>query len=315
MQLIKCDTDEVLLKVPSLEKVLTSYFGENDVLLFSCLDNKKISFIARHGKFCVYIDGDREIPFGLKEDGGLDFYYKDDMHYFPNGFQIFDEDEVCCKDKKGILHTIISYPMDFGDEVNGAFSYFQLNDDKDTLCEIRYRHYYNKQSNGKSQIYGCNLNRKMNSIYIDREYSKNKGFRRGIIPKCFSHYEIISFDNNMLGYRFIAISEHGLLNVINNGSLSLVKESTATRYLKSCYIKRDGTPMEMPWPFCKFYKEDDIKSELSELDFRVEAPDDLISLYNGDNVDKLLLDNLILLMNNVIKENDDTKYMLLRKKA
>jgi hypothetical protein len=119
----------------------------------------------------------------------------------------------------------------------------------------------------------------------------------------------------MIGYNFVAISEHGLLNVLKEGSYSLVKERTANRYLKSYYVKRDGTPLEMPWPLCKFYKEEDVISELTELGFGTEVPDELLYLYNGESNSKKLIDKLINLMNGVIEEKDIHKYMLLRKKS
>ena len=315
MNIIRCDTEEVLKRVPSLEGVLTKYFADNDVLLFACVDNNQLSFLGRCGTYCLYLDGIKELPFGVDKDGKLEFFYKDELHLFPNGFEIFDKDEVCCKDKNGVLHTVISYPMDFGDSSNGAFSYFQFNSEKDVLCEIRYRHYYNKEKDGKSHIYGYYATRNMESIYIDRDYSKHKNFKNGFIPRSFSHYESISFDNDMLGYNFIAISEHGLFNVLTNGAYSLVRERTANRYIKSFYVDKEGCPRELPWPLCKFYKEEEILSELDEFNFRDKVPESLLSIYNGNDEDKLFLDNLISLMNKVIDEKDNTKYMLLRKKA
>ena len=314
MQIINCDREDIICKVPNLEGVLTSYFGDKDVLLFACLDNDKLSFIGRCGTYCVYIDGDKVLPFGLNEESKLDFYYMDEMHYYPNGFKLFDDEEVICKDKKGNLHAVISYPMEFEEGNVGAFSYFQYNEKKDALCEIRYRHHFMKDKDGKSPIYGYYKTRKMESVYINRDHSKHKDFSHGFIPGSFSHYELISFDSDMLGYNFIAISEHGLLSVLREGSYSLVKEGTANRYLKSYYVKKDGTPLEMPWPICRFYKEEDVIEELTGLGFGTEVPEELIYLYNGESHNKKLIDQLINMMNGVIEAKDIHKYMLLRKK-
>ena len=314
MNIIRCDNEEMVSKVPNISDKLENHFKSDSVVLFVCLDdNNKLCFVGRSGNECLYIDDSRTIPFGIRNNTKLNYYYKDGYNLFPDHFEGIEDAGVCCQDSKGVMHTVMSYPMKF-DDFEGAFSYFQYLEKEDIMCEIRYRHFF-RDDVENSPIYEYYKNRKMESVYIDKEYSKHMDFKKGFIPRSFHHYELMSCESNMLGYNMIAISEYGLLNVIAKGSYNLLREQTANRYVKSIYITEKDTSIEMIWPFCKFNKEEDIVREIEDLGFGREVPSVLLGLYNGTDKDKEMLEELIQLMDKVIKEEDDTKLMLLRKKA
>ena len=314
MEIIRCDNEDMVRKVPNISSKLEKYFGDLDILLFVCInDENKIGFVGRRGNYCLYLDDQRQLPFGIKENNKINFYNKGDYNVFPYGYEEVDGDQPCCRSKDGIMHSVISYPMEFDEYCNGAISYFQYSKDLDVLCEIRYRHFYNEKD-GKSPIYGYYQNKKIESVYIDKEYSKNDISKRGFMTKNNHHYELISFSDGMIGYKMIAISEYGLYDVLMNGSYNLLKDDTVNRYIKTFYVTEEGRPLEMMWPFCKFIKEEDILKEIESYGFGVKVPELLIDLYNGKDKDVILIEDLIKLMDKVIKENDNTKFMLLRKK-
>jgi len=314
MNIIRCDNEEMVSKVPYISDKLENHFKDQNIVLFVCMDdNNEIGFIGRCGNECLYIDDSKTIPFGIKKNSTINYYYKDGYNLFPEGYEDVEESGVCCQDSKGIMHTVMSYPMKF-DDFEGAFSYFQYSEKTDTLCEIRYKHYYRKDME-KSPIYEYYKSRMMESVYIDREYSKSKENKKGFIPSSSSHYELFSCDAGTMGYNMIAISEYGLLKVLLNGSYNLLKEQTANRYVKSFYVTKDDDYLEMIWPLCKFNKVEDIKKEVTDLGFGLEVPSVLLTLYNGYDKDKDMLDELIHLMDDVIKKEDNTRLMLLRKRS
>lgn len=314
MKLIRCDNEDIVSKVPNLFKKIEEYFGNLDVLIFVYLDDdNNMSFVCRNSTFCLLIDGNRILPFGLDDEYKLKFYTKEGYNIFPNGLSEYGFDMTCCNNKDGLIKAVISYPMEF-EYGNGAFSYFQYDSKKDTMCEVRYRHHY-VENDGVSPIYGYYSNRRIESLYLDNNYSVRKPDTKGFIPRNNIHMEAIDFEKGSLGYSIVNISEHGFVNWLMSNEDVLNTGAEISRYVRSFYIKKDGTVLEPIWPFCRFFTEDDIKKVIYDNDFDTEVPKVLLDAYNNSDKDINMLEEIIDSMNDVVLKRDNTKYLLLRRRS
>lgn len=90
----------------------------------------------------------------------------------------------------------------------------------------------------------------------------------------------------------MARNEYGLLNVLKNGSYNLLREDRTVRYVKSLFIDFKGNCRDA-WPFDNLLKAEEIESLIKKYKFNTRIPDFIISLYNGENKDVLLIQEIV----------------------
>lgn len=120
-------------------------------------------------------------------------------------------------------------------------------------------------------------------------YRDNPHYYQSLFHKPF----IISFINNgkieqymlydtsidYISYDIITIKEFGLIEFMKNGSYSLQKNKSITRYFKIKKMLSDGTCILL-YPFSKAYTGEDMKNMLKLKGFTGEVDDYMLNYYN-----------------------------------
>lgn len=152
------------------------------------------------------------------------------------------------------------------DGYDGLIIFVQYDIKKKTRITLTYQQIFDKE----------------NSIYY---YAKERMPLQVVI-------EYGVFVNDEVGYTLTAMNEYGLLNVLKNGSYNLLREDRTVRYVKSLFIDFKGNYRDA-WPFANLLKAEEIESLIKKYNFNTRIPDFIISLYNGENKDVLLIQEIV----------------------
>lgn len=152
------------------------------------------------------------------------------------------------------------------DGYDGLIIFVQYDIKKKTRITLTYQQIFDKE----------------NSIYY---YAKERMPLQVVI-------EYGVFVNDEVGYTLTAMNEYGLLNVLKNGSYNLLREDRTVRYVKSLFIDFKGNYRDA-WPFTNLLKAEEIESLIKKYKFNTRIPDFIISLYNGENKDVLLIQEIV----------------------
>ncbi len=335
MKIIKCDNEEIIRKAYSCFNDIEEYFEDKDVFLFLCLDADKLSFVGMSesedlngSRECLYLDGDRKIPFSVDRSLKLEKICR-------NGTVLsFGKDGIATYyDESGICHTFEGCPPGYGDFTDDILTHTQYSGKQDVYCEIRHRS--NSFVSGGRRVYDCVWRNEVGSIFIKIDYAKNK---HKVVSGSYDHYELFKFDSKSYYYLMTAVLEYGFINVLSNGSNSLSKAlnnirkrgffeamrrgayeclgvNVVSTYYKPSYISIFGKLFETSLLSMIGYSEEDVKNEIEKLGFKSDIPEPLLSLYYGnDDADINKLETIIDLIKDVIRDKDNTRYMVLQKK-
>lgn len=272
VQIVACN-EEILKQVPHVFQLLYELYGEKTIGLFAIMVDGQLGFIGRYGAECVYIHKDGYTCFTLNQNEEIGALKKD-------GLEVYFGDSVYFVDSNKIEHYIDLVPSAEMDDqgYDGYVTYKQYNPNNDTLCEIRYQHMY-REMDGKPIIYGYHT-KKMDCVYIDEEFSTKSRPSIGFLPKRAKYYSKVEFDDDMVGSKWVAIKEYGLMNFLLNGTYQLQIEKTAIRYVKTKYLGLDGNSHDF-WPFGEQIKEEDMAAFVQSYGFQTEVPLQMIEIYNG----------------------------------
>ncbi len=266
--------EEVLKNIPNVLELLYEIYGPSTIGLFAVLNEQnKLSFVARHGGDCVYIDENCHINFTLNENEDLGAIRR-------NGFEVFFGEDTYYVDKNKVEYHLDLYKLDEPDQddYDGCVAYKQYNPENDTLCELRFQHMY-REMNGVPIIYSYHT-KKIDCAYIDEEFTKKARPTKGILPKRSKYYTKVEFDNEMLGYKLTSIREYGLVEFLMRGPYELQMERDIVRYAKTTYIDGSGNYHDF-WPFGEQLKPKEIEDMIKSYGFNVEIPMTMIDIHNG----------------------------------
>lgn len=166
------------------------------------------------------------------------------------------------------------------DGYDGCISYKQYDPESDTLCEINYQQMY-REVDGKAPIYSFRT-REIDGVYIDEEYTKSKGYIKGLpLPRRAKYYTKAAYEPGEIGHDLINIKDYGLVNFLSMANnIAVEREHRAVRYVKSSYTRMDGSYGDL-WPFAHQMKREEIDEIIRSYGFTTEIPSLFIDVYNG----------------------------------
>ena len=159
---------------------------------------------------------------------------------------------------------------------------------------------------------------KIDSVYIDEEFTKKGSPIRGLLPKRSKYYTRVEFDDSMVGYKMTGIREYGLLEFLQKGPYGLQMESNVVRYARSTYIDSEGNFHDM-WPFGEQLKKNEVEDLIKGYGFKLEPIWEFIEIYNGQNnmVNTLqsIVQEMKIISAEVLKDSNTDKCALLTLKS
>lgn len=265
--------EEVIQSVPHVLELLFEIYGPKTIGLYAVNVDGELGFIGRDGANCVYIHKNGYNRFTLNQDEELGVLLKD-------GMEIYFGDSLYFVDENKHEHSVELYSLDRPDdeEYDGCVSYKQYNPNNDTLCEMRFQHMY-REVDGRPIIYGYHT-QKVDCLYIDEEYTKRPQPKKGILPKRAKYYSKLEFDEDMIGYKWVALKEFGLSEFLAKGSYQLQREHKVVRYTKTRFISMSGNYCDF-WPIGEQLKIEDLNELIGSYDFNTELPWKFLEVYNG----------------------------------
>lgn len=273
IQIVACN-EEILKQIPHVFQLLYDLYGEKTIGLLAVMVDNQLSFIGRYGADCVYIHKDGHTRFTLNQEEELGSLLLDDL-------EVYFGDSVYFVDENKIEHYVDLFPSEVDDQgYDGYVAYKQYNPTSDTLCELRYQHMY-REIDGKPIIYSYHT-KQIDCAYIDENFTKKSRPNVGLLPRRCKYYTKIEFDDDMVGSKWVAIKEYGLMQFLLHGSYALQRERTSVRYVKTKYIGTDGNCHDF-WPLGEQLKEEEILSMLQAYGFQTEVPWQMLDIYNGRN--------------------------------
>ncbi len=322
------DISRIDIKEDYLQKKLNSLchlFGWNLNDGVRVLFNGKESFLFYCNNIFVryFISADMEMMYDIiqVDDEGkvVTFTLKiDDDDYQvvidENGVKLIDEN----KNQRFLRLVKDNYSSDDISN-NGVLGFGQYNIKNNILLEMRYEQMvhgsldnkiiyadYIKEPYSYSFEYGLRINKLLSFIRRKKtfyrldfdfrdnrwQYENSKRYHVGVLPKRAKYYKKVAFVNDEVGYTLTAMNEYGLLNVLKNGSYNLLREDRTVRYVKSLFIDFKGNYRDA-WPFANLLKAEEIESLIKKYNFNTRIPDFIISLYNGENKDVLLIQEIV----------------------
>ncbi len=294
-KIIRCE-DDVVEKIPNIMGHVYEYFQDKPLIVYAVLDDdNKLSFIVKDFNNCIYVKAgykDYDItPFRLRDDGTVEMIRVGDNSIF---FKCEEDalkaseankrdyvNDVYMVDDKGIEQAIgirkLAYPDT--DEYDGFVYYVQYNRNNDTMCDIRFQQMY-REVDGKVPIYGFHT-KKIDVLSIDEKYSKYGNDKFGLLGPNSKYYSRYEFDRSELGYTLTSIKDYGLIETISKGAYALQKQDRVIKYVKSFYVRKDGSYVDL-WPFASSKSPEQLDELIKSFGFYPRIPDVLLQAYNGD---------------------------------
>lgn len=284
IQIVEC-SDEVIAKIPNIMGLLFEIYGKSEMKLFAIQNDDKLGFLAKVDNNCTYLDSNHNpIYFSLGVNEEIECIYL-------KPYRVCFGDEVFLIDDNNRQHFLSFNKLAIPDEegYTGSISYRQYDEDKDVMCELTFQQMY--RDGDYNPIYYFHT-KEVDAVYIDEQYENSKRYHVGVLPKRAKYYKKVAFVNDEVGYTLTAMNEYGLLNVLKNGSYNLLREDRTVRYVKSLFIDFKGNYRDA-WPFANLLKAEEIESLIKKYKFNTRIPDFIISLYNGENKDVLLIQEIV----------------------
>lgn len=172
------------------------------------------------------------------------------------------------------------------DGYDGVIIFVQYDIKKKTRITLTYQQIFDKENS----IYYYAKERMPLQVVIEYGVFVNDGDVYRVLKK--DRYIRADISSDDYYYDFITIKEYGLLNVLKNGSYNLLREDRTVRYVKSLFIDFKGNYRDA-WPFANLLKAEEIESLIKKYNFNTRIPDFIISLYNGENKDVLLIQEIV----------------------
>ncbi len=273
MQIIRFDED-IVKRLPNIEKVIYDMFGSEDVLIFAVLDEKqKMGFVVRSNDGCLYIDNKGEsIPFSLDENDDLSLLRKDD-------YVINFNEELTFMSQDNIMHflRLHKYNQPDCDGYDGSIEYKQYDSKRDIMCVINYQQMY-REYDGRPCIYQFRTN-EIDGVYIDEKYSRGDHKKGFPLPKRAKYYTKVECAEDEIGYDWMKIKDYGLVNFLSN-NIPALERGKSIRYVKSLYRGLDGSFRDL-WPLAKQIRREAIDEIVKSYGFNTQVPSLFISVYNG----------------------------------
>lgn len=246
--------------------------------------------------------------FTLLSNNGLEVHnFVVDDNYNITGLAIDDkffyyiDGRLVSKDKNsGMLESISLVKRNNGndyDGYNGYVQHVQYDPNSDYRIIQSFQHMYNPEE----RIYDMHLKNPL-SIVIEEHASKTDSGEAKSKSESFikSDYDI---HDDPIGFNIATIKEYGLRNFLKNGSYSLQKKDTITRYYRVLKVLKNGYAVTL-FPLCRQYTQDEIYSVIEKNGFNKGVSELLLDVYNNDYELLALYQEVVATIKEVEMSND-----------
>ncbi len=227
------------------------------------------------------------------------FYFKNDVlitrymeldenyrvkHASYEGYEIVESDDnlLIVDAETGVIQDF-DYSLNDGKDADGYNAtglYTQYNQDTDCKLHLVYR--LIDRQDGK--MYSFHLNDPYKVIFMD-EASKveDRGKINFKTMRAYAKYEFDYEDHNPY-YNLVTVREHGLLKTMSEGAGNIQQVNPLTRYFRINGADNNGN-LKISFAFGEFLSPEQIKEDMDKHNFRMDVPEYIIDIYNGENID------------------------------
>ncbi len=226
------------------------------------------------------------------------FYFKNDVlitrymeldenyrvkHASYEGYEIVESDDnlLIVDAETGVIQDF-DYSLNDGKDADGYNAtglYTQYNQDTDSKLHLVYRLIDRKDG----KMYSFHLNDPYKIIFMDDASTLDETDK--INFKTMRAYAKYEFDYELHNpyYNLVTVREHGLLKTMNEGAGNIQQVNPLTRYFRINGADGKGN-LKINFAFGEFLSPEQLKEEMDKHQFRMEVPEYMIEIYNGEDV-------------------------------
>ena len=199
---------------------------------------------------------------------------------FDGWYYEYDNDiDTIVDTNTGIRSSLIHYQRRNGevdrDKINGVVAFVQYNPRKDKRVTISYQQYKGDDTK-KGYVYESTFNKDPFAITFEGHVLLKEKFH---LPRIYKRYIRVDGRYGESMYDILTIHDYGLISFLKEGSYSLQKSNSISRYYRIIKDNFRGYTITT-YPFGIQHSVEDMKTRLSKDGFSIEPSEKLIDIFN-----------------------------------